>query len=283
MNREPYDASDVRGMYPLRVRGGRGDRGPQIGPHLFEGRSAPNSTKPAAFTALAWSPPSPTFPAVELWCFRDDGNGPRWTAAGVGNRIVWLDMVPDAEGFTPPPGEQPDSGATAAKLRKYAADRLFDLYGIGSANPVVRAAEWTVQVMRPFPGPANTQSTKISPGLYAIKQDTIPQPLAWVWAKDHREIWLTYIPLQQGGMKIPGLPLFGTQSLYVHTKLTFEKIDESIYADWDLADYANTIAQFKAAALGYENSPALNESELEVHDFRVDEIPTAFGRSTPTT
>lgn len=261
-------------LFPFSARGGF-DRGPQIGPHTFDCRTHTDGTKPAPFSAIAWSP-GPGFPAVELWCFNTTATAAKYRIVNATYPHLWIDMVPDANGFVPPPNAAPESTATQNALKQYAADRLALLYAIPGQNDP--QSNWDVQVMLPYPVSTTVASRKIegaaaAPGrVYEVKQLELSdvQPVAWVWVTyaPYHEVWLMYRPLELSGMRIVGMPIDGQGPPHPVTHMQFERVD-AMAAGLDIAKFAASIATLKTRILARPNCPASIPEEIVVHDYRV--------------
>jgi len=275
--------------FPM-ARGAGGARGPQISPGTFEARSGPYNPllpdfgRPELPTVILWSP-GLSSPDVELWCYRA-GPAPvpplpladalfgRVDGAAVD--MGWVDEIPAGNAFQAPPGASPDSQTTADALKAYAADRLDYTYATG-----VPANEWMVQVARPYPAVTpGTPFKVLGDQVFSVAQiDRIsgPVPVAWVWVTDggRREIWLLYRPGELGGFAFPGSTPAGESDVYTSTSLRFNPVVGAPgAAGWDVVlNYEQAITNFKATALTTPMCPAINEYDLEVHDFRIEDYP----------
>jgi hypothetical protein len=275
----------MRGV-PLRLRGGRA---PQIGDRTFECRSSkPGDGKPELFTAIAWSPGP--FPAAELWCYRTaegapwDQLNPGFTQDPSKFSELWLDSVPEEEGFTPPTGHGPESSVTHEALKAYAQQRLATAMGLAP----VCCGGWEVYLHRPYPADFGSANPKIDTAgdngsLYQVQQSDqvsgLSGPLAYLWVTKQggREIWLLYDPGQEGGFRVVGDS--EEEDYFERTKLVFERLHD-LGDEWPeilvnttavdvTAGYAAAIGAYRAWALLQYECPAYEIQQLVVHDWRV--------------
>lgn len=265
----------------------RGGRGPQLNDGTFEGRSSTkDAVKPEKFTSIAWAPDP--FSSIELWCYRtakkEPGGG---DSCETYDRIVadphqvcaaWIDQVPAADQFVPPPGYAPDSVATIDELKLYASSRFQAHYGLGTDQ----VSNWNVAVSRPWQAPSGSQAVKVEHNhVYTLRQDDqtnypAPRIVGWVWVPADfegkptgREIWLLYRKDQPGGFYVPGSTADGESSPTDKARFRFEQYDPVFLGEWTTDAYASTIQAFIDHAMAYAGSPVVDASELTVHDFRV--------------
>ncbi len=270
---------------PLNVRGGRA---PQVGDRTFEGRTGSDGGPPPdQFTAIAWSPGP--FPNIELWCYRTVTSVPMWKYAKVNPPNVnslWLDSIPVAEGFSPPPGHAPDSEVTKEALIEYATLRFMAKY----QQQRQASSGWVVQVARPFPSDFGNVARKIAytgpnGAVYEVSQapapGSAPWPLAYVWVTKQggREVWLMFEPEQPGGFRVVGnsaAPEFMESTQLIFRNITATPLwgsDSTTVPPCEeenlTANYADAICGFRKTALAQPDCPAYDPEQLVVHDWRV--------------
>jgi hypothetical protein len=276
--------------FPLRNPRDRGGRGPQVGPHTFDVRNV--QTDP--ITAIVWSP-GPGFPATELWCFKSGGAGPYHQVAS--GDSLFIQMVPDADGFAPPNPSDPLGNdeilATRDALKAYAARRLWTLQSAVPPN----TADWTVQAFRPHPAPADSASRKIVGDIpthaefhgfiYKVTQMELnsSEPVAWVWVAAHddsagpanpiapfHEVWISLRPLESVGMRVVGMPVGGSQSLYAKTHLKFDVAYAVAAPARDLHHLGTSIKNITEKLFTDADCAATSPDDLIVHDYRIQTL-----------